>query len=226
MGTAWRDSLRARGDTRAAARRGAKRRRRRQAEIVSAWDKRKRAALASHPNCISKGMMAEARPTNAAARAGSERRVEERTELLRARRMAQLAERFRLDLADAFAGHVERAADFFERVLGAVADAEAHLEDLLLARGERAQDFVRLLFQVRNDHVINRRDHAAIFDEIAEVRIFLFADRRFERDRLLRDLHDLAHFRDRHVHPLSDLLGLRFAAELLHERARCPRELV
>src|SRR3954470_23534285 len=92
-----------------------------------------------------------------------ERRVEERAELLRTRRMAQLAERLRLDLADAFARHVERAADFFERVLRAVADAEAHLEDLLLARGERAQDLVRLLFQIRDDHVIDRRDDAAIF---------------------------------------------------------------
>src|SRR3954454_9853381 len=99
-----------------------------------------------------------------------ERRIEERTELLRARRMAQLAERLRLDLADALARHVERAADFFERVLGAVADAEAHLEHLLLARGERAEDLVRLLFQICDDHVIDRGNHAAIFDEIAEVR--------------------------------------------------------
>src|SRR3954454_10453609 len=155
-----------------------------------------------------------------------ERRIEERTELLRARRMGQLAERLRLDLANPFARHIERAADFFERVLGAVADAEAHLEDLLLARGERAQDFVRLLFQVRDDHVIDRGDHAAIFDEVAEMRIFLFADRRLEGDRLLRDLHDLAHFGDRHIHPLGDLLGLRFAAEFLHERTRGARELV
>src|SRR3954454_13375278 len=127
-----------------------------------------------------------------------ERRIEERTELLRARRVAELAQRLRLDLADAFARHIERAANFFERVLGAVADAEAHLEDLLLARRERAEDLVRLLFEIRDDHVIDRGDHAAILDEIAEMRIFLFTDRRFEGDRLLRDLHDLANFGDRH----------------------------
>src|SRR5258706_16346567 len=90
----------------------------------------------------------------------SERRIEERPQLLRARRMAQLAKRFRFDLPDALAGDVERAADLFERVLGAVADTEAHLEDLLLARRERAQNFVRLFLEVGDDDVIDRRDDA------------------------------------------------------------------
>src|SRR4051812_30275336 len=156
----------------------------------------------------------------------SERRVEERTKLLRPRRMAQLAERLRLDLANALARHVERAAHFLERVLGAVADAEAHLEHLLLARRERAQHLAGLLLQVRDDHVIDRRDDAAILDEIAEMRIFLFSDRSLERDRLLRDLHDLAHLRNRHVHPLRDLFRLRLTTELLNERARRARQLV
>ena len=65
-------------------------------------------------------------------------------------------------------------------MFGAVAHAEAHLEHLLLARGERAEDLVRLLLEVGDDHVIDRGDHAAILDEIAKMRIFLFADRRLE----------------------------------------------
>src|ERR1019366_722904 len=55
-----------------------------------------------------------------ADRARSECGVEERTKLLRPRRVPQLAERLRFDLPDPLAGHIERAAHFFERVLGAV----------------------------------------------------------------------------------------------------------
>ena len=51
--------------------------------------------------------------------------LEERAELAAARRVAQLAERLGLDLADALARDREALADFFERVLAAVADAEA-----------------------------------------------------------------------------------------------------
>src|SRR5438874_4088885 len=140
--------------------------------------------------------------------------------------MAQLAERFRLDLADPFAGHIERTADFLERVLGAVADAEAHLEHLLLARSERAKNLAGLLFEIRDDHMVDRGDHAAIFDEVPKMRVFLFADRRLERDGLLGDLHDLADLRHRHVHPIGDLFRLRLASELLNQRARSESELV
>jgi hypothetical protein len=58
------------------------------------------------------------------------------------------------------------------------------------------------------------------------MRIFLFADRRLERDRLLRDLEHLANLRDRNVHALGDLFRGRFAAELLHQRARGANQLV
>src|ERR1035437_7938889 len=58
------------------------------------------------------------------------------------------------------------------------------------------------------------------------MRIFLFADRRLERDRLLRDLQHLADLRHRDVHPLRDLLGGRLAPPPLHERARGANQLV
>ena len=66
------------------------------------------------------------------------------------------------------------------------------------------------------------RDGHAVFDEVAEVRIFLFADGGLERDGLLRDLEDLADLRDGDVHAPGDLFGGGFAAELLHQlAARC-----
>jgi hypothetical protein len=60
--------------------------------------------------------------------------------------MAELAERLGFDLADAFARDGEVLADLLERVLAAVrAEAEAHLDDLLLAR-RSSLETVRLRF--------------------------------------------------------------------------------
>ena len=52
------------------------------------------------------------------------------------------------------------------------------------------------------------------------MRIFFFADRRFERDRFLRDLDDLAHLFRREAHLVGDLFDRRIAAELLQQLAR------
>jgi hypothetical protein len=48
------------------------------------------------------------------------RAFEEGAQLARTRRVPQLAQRLRFDLANAFAGDGEGLADFFERVLAAV----------------------------------------------------------------------------------------------------------
>ena len=67
---------------------------------------------------------------------------------------------------------------------------------------------------------------AAVLDEVAEVGVLLLADRGLERDRLLRDLDDLADLLGRDLdllalgHRLGDLLDRRLAAELLEELAR------
>src|SRR5262245_54168970 len=54
--------------------------------------------------------------------------VEEAPELARPARMLELAQRLGLDLTDALTGHRELLANFFERVVGVHADAEAHPE--------------------------------------------------------------------------------------------------
>src|SRR6188474_140302 len=140
--------------------------------------------------------------------------------------MTQLAQRLGLDLAYAFAGDREVLAHLFERMLAAVADAEAHLDDLLFARRQRLQHRLGLFLQIEVDDRFRRRHRGAILDEVAEMRIFLFADRRLERDRLLRDLEDLADLRDRDVHAPRDLFRGRLAPELLHQRARRANQLV
>src|SRR6185437_900123 len=102
---------------------------------------------------------------------------EKRLQATAARRVAQLAERLGLDLADALAGDGEALADFFERVLAAVADAEAHLDDLFIARRQRLQDRFGLVLEIEVDDRLGRRDDLAILDEVAKVRVFLFPDR-------------------------------------------------
>src|ERR1039458_5685176 len=140
--------------------------------------------------------------------------------------MAQLAKRLGFDLADAFAGYGKRLAYFFQSVLAAVFEAEAHLDYFFFARRERAQDLSGLGLEVHADHAFGRRDYGAVLDEVAEVRIFFFADRGFERDRFLRDLQHLAHFRYWNVHALGDFFAGGLASQLLHQLPRGADQLV
>src|SRR6266545_1643064 len=96
--------------------------------------------------------------------------------------MLQLAQRLRLDLPDALARHRELLADFFQRVVGVHADAEAHAKNALLAWCERGEHPRRGLAQVRLDRGVDRQDRVFVLDEIAEMRILLVADRRLERE--------------------------------------------
>src|SRR4051812_9870383 len=95
---------------------------------------------------------------------------EERAQFTRSRRMTQLAQRFGFDLPDPLAGDREILADFLERVFAAVADAEPHLDDLFLTRGQGLQDRLGLLLEIQVDHRIGGGDHLAILDEVAEMR--------------------------------------------------------
>src|SRR5215471_11061446 len=90
---------------------------------------------------------------------------QERLQPPAARRMAQLAQRLGFDLPDALARDGEALADFLERVLAAVADAEAHLDDLLFARRERLEHRLGLFLEIQIDHGLGRGDHLAILDE-------------------------------------------------------------
>src|ERR1700686_3367510 len=154
------------------------------------------------------------------------RAFEESAELARARRVPQLAQRFGLDLTYALARYGERLADFLERVLGAVVEAETHLDDFFFARRQRLQHRRGLFLQVEVNDRVRRRNHGLVLDEIAQMRIFLFADGRFERDGLLRDFQNLTHLRHGYVHALGDFFGGGLAAEFLDELAAGGDQLV
>src|SRR6266498_1996438 len=152
--------------------------------------------------------------------------LDEALEALGARRVPELPQRLRLDLPDPLARDLEVLADLLERVVALLADAEAHPEHLLLARGERGEHLPGLLGQVHVDDRVGRRDERLVLDEVAEVAVLLLADGGLEADRLLRDLEDLADLVERQLHLLGDLLRGWLAPELLHEVAARPDELV
>ena len=60
--------------------------------------------------------------------------------------LAQLGERLGFDLTDTLARNGEFLTDFLERVTLATVQAEAHLDDFLLAIGQRLEDRLDLLF--------------------------------------------------------------------------------
>ena len=141
--------------------------------------------------------------------------------------MTQLSQGFCLDLADTLAGHGKMLSDLFERVLRAgVAEAKPHLDHLFLTRRQRRENFIGDLTQIREGDRFGRVQDRFVLDKIAEMRIFLFADRRFERDRFLSDLEDLSDLRHRNVHSLRDLFRRRFAAKLLYQQTRGADQLV
>ena len=79
-------------------------------------------------------------------------------------RVLQLPQRLGLDLADALARHRELLTDLFQRVVGVHADAEAHAQHPLLARGERGEYPRRYLTQIRLDRRIDRQDSVLVLD--------------------------------------------------------------
>src|SRR5579862_3254236 len=118
--------------------------------------------------------------------------------------MPQFPQRLRFDLPDTFASDRERLADLFERVLGTVFQPKAHLDDLLFARRKRAQNLSCLVLEIDIDDSFSRRNYRTVFDEVAQMRIFLFTYGRFQGDWFLCDLQDLADLRDWNIHTLGD----------------------
>ncbi len=83
--------------------------------------------------------------------------------------VAQLVERLGLDLAHAFARHVEDRADLLQRAREVVAaDAEAQAQHLLLAVGEGPQHLVDALLAQQIGCRHGRVQGVRVVDEVAE----------------------------------------------------------
>ena len=101
----------------------------------------------------------------------------------------------------------------------AVLDAEAQAQNLFLTRRQSLKHLNELLLEQHKGGRLCRFRRVVVRDEVAEVRILLLADRRLKRYRLLRDLQDVAHTVNRHVHLLGDLLRAGIVAQLLQQLA-------
>src|SRR4029079_17154265 len=100
------------------------------------------------------------------------------------RRVAQLAHRPCLDLADALAGEVEVLPDLLQRAWLAAVETEAQLEDLPLALVERGEQAGDLLGQQRGGGHLERRLGRAVLDDVAELGVAVFPERFGEREAL------------------------------------------
>src|SRR3954470_13353400 len=138
-------------------------------------------------------------------------------ELARPDRVLQFADRFRFDLTHALARDLEDAADFFERVGVAVADAVAELDDLALAVRQGLEHLLDLVLQHLLRGGLDRVVGLLVLDEVAEVAVFRFAYRTIQRDRVAADLQHAARLADGHLRLLGDLFDGGLAAEFLHQ---------
>ena len=91
--------------------------------------------------------------------------------------VAQFAQGLAFDLADTFTGDVEVLAYFFQCARTAIFEAEAQVEDFAFPVGETGKDVFDLFFQQDEGGGVIRGDGFRVFDEIAEVRVFFFANR-------------------------------------------------
>jgi hypothetical protein len=140
--------------------------------------------------------------------------------------MPKLSQSFGLDLTNALARDGEVLADFFERVLAPVLQAETHLDDLLFARAERLQDLCRLLAKVQVDDSFRWRRDTTIDDEVAQMRLVFFPNGGFERDRLLRDAQYFADLADWEFKAAAEFIRRGFSAEFLLLLTLRPYQLV
>ncbi len=104
-------------------------------------------------------------------------------------------------------------------MIGVHADTKAHPKHAFLAWGQAGEHPRHGFLQIGLDCGIDGNDGVLVFNEIAQVRIFLIADWRFKADRLFGDFHYLAHFFERHRQAFSHFLRRRLAALLVQELA-------
>src|SRR3954464_45999 len=104
-------------------------------------------------------------------------------ELLGLGERLQLLQRLVLDLADALARHVERAAHLVERAGVLATQPVAQLEDPALAVGEVLQRLAQGLLGEDLGRALVRRLRALVGDELPELGLLLVADRLLERHR-------------------------------------------
>ena len=84
-------------------------------------------------------------------------------------------------------------------------DSKPQFENLFLPRGQGRQNLPGLVLQIHIDDRLGGCHRTPVFDEISEMAVLLIPDRGLERDRLTRDLEDLARIiREQKLTPMAD----------------------
>ncbi len=100
---------------------------------------------------------------------------------------------------------------------GAVRQAESHLEDPPLPRGETGQDAVQFFFQQAEAGPVGGVLGVLVFDEIADPHIPIVAHRGVQGDGLAGHPQEGVDARDRQPHFPGEIVGGGFPAEILGE---------
>src|SRR5918995_4217772 len=130
-------------------------------------------------------------------------------ECLAVRQRAELLQALVLDLANALARDVERAADLVERARRLAVEAVAELEHLALARREHLEHLLERLLAKRRLGLLLGHRSRVVGEEVAELGLLLVADGLLERDRRLRAAADLLDLVGRQLELLADLVRHR-----------------
>ena len=105
--------------------------------------------------------------------------VQEAFQLIGARRVAQFAQCFGFDLADALARNVKLFAHFFQRVVGVHINAKAHPQHFCFARGQAFQYAGGYFAQAGIHGRIGGGNVVYVFNEVAQMAVVVIANRCF-----------------------------------------------
>src|SRR5437879_5407711 len=96
----------------------------------------------------------------------------------------KLPKRLSFNLADTFAGNIELLTNLLQSMLALAANAEPQTDDLLFFRRQCLQNVSRFIPDLPIEHRSHGRSNPAIFNQIAESRFTVPADRSFQRHRV------------------------------------------
>src|SRR6266540_4949237 len=150
----------------------------------------------------------------------SRRLVEIPAQLFTEMWVAQLAQRDRLNLPNAFARDAKLDANFFERSVAAIFQAIAQLNNLALTLRELLQNLFDLLAQHRGGGGIGRRRDPIVLDKVAHPALAFLPNWHLKRKRVHRCFECAADLVRAHAHCVGDLLGGWLALHSLLELMR------
>ena len=131
--------------------------------------------------------------------------------------MTQFTQCFCFNLADTFSCYIELFTYFFQCSCSAVFQTKTQAQNLFLSVCQCIQNFHQLFFQQSESCCFCRRRDIIIGDEVTQMAVFFFADRCFQRNGFLCDLHDFTYFFLRHLHFLCQFFCGRFTAQFLQQ---------